>query len=382
VAVVSHRICGKDLEWLTENSLACGPRRFRNPVIIELLLPAGGGEATERVRYIGPEYHQLSGLSVSSDGVLLSTSPNDKHLALVTLDGPANVRRISSAGITDLPAAGWTSTGLLIFGASVQGHLRIMALLPDGGIQTLRFGPAAEVPLAVLGETIVFGRFPGGESMIPFFETPFGRKYPDGELFRLALPGGAVAPLGKTRGFSELLCAGGRATPCLLAEHSGGEVIAIDWDAETGARGRERARWSITSYVSSSALSPDGRTLAQVRRISLSNGPASILGHGELSLLDLESGNRRSIPVAGTYLDFPRWQRDGTLLAMASGAGNRGIVRVRDAGRIEGVAVVPAGDEPLTLAEEFQVGEDGKTAAVLMTDSLRTHWWVPRPSDR
>jgi hypothetical protein len=382
-AVISHRIC-KDLEWLTESSLLCGPRRFQNPVILELLLPAGGGEATERLRYNGPEYHQLSGLSASADGVLFSTSPNHKHLELVTLDAPAKRRRISPGGTTtDLAAVGWTSSGLLIFGASVQGHLRIMALRPDGGMEAVRIGPAAEVPLAVFGEIVVFGRFPGGESTIPFFEPPFGRKYPDGELFRLALPGGAVESLGATRGFSELLCAGGSATPCLLAERSGGEVIAIDWDAATGTRGRERARWSITSYASSSALSPDGRTLAQVERISTaSSAVASPMGRADLSLLDLESGKRRRIASAGTSLDFPSWQPGGALLAMGSSAGDRGIVRVRDAEKIESVAVVPARDEPLTLAEEFQVSHDGKTAAVLMTDSLRTHWWVPRPLER
>ena len=32
----------------------------------------------------------------------------------------------------------------------------------------------------------------------------------------------------------------------------------------------------------------------------------------------------------------------------------------------------------MTLAKEFEISRDGKTAAVLMTDSLRTHWWVPR----
>ena len=368
LAVVSHRLC-KDLEWLTENSLACGPRRYQNPVVIELLLPAGGGEATELVRYNGPEYHQLTGLSVSSEGVLLSTSPNHKQLRLVALDAPGNPRRISSGGITDLPAAGWTSSGLLIFGASVQGHLRILCLRPDGTIETVRFGSAAEVPFAVVGETILFGRFPGGESTIPFFETPFGRKFPDGELFRLTLPGGAVESLGRTRGFSELLCAGGRATSCLLVERSGKEVIAIDWDARTGTRGRERARWPMTGYTSNSALSPDGRQLAQIKRL---------LGRVELSLLDLETGDRRGLSVAGTSLDFPRWHPDGALLAMASSAEHRGIVRVRDAEKIENVAAVPARDELMTLAEEFEISRDGKTAAVLMTDSLRTHWWVPR----
>ncbi len=99
VAVVSHRICNH-LEWLTENSLACDPRTFRNPVVIELLLPSGAGEATERVRYSGPEYQQLSGLSASSAGVLLSISPNDKHLGLLALDAPGSLGRIASGSIT------------------------------------------------------------------------------------------------------------------------------------------------------------------------------------------------------------------------------------------------------------------------------------------
>jgi len=368
VAIVSRRIC-KQLEWLTANSLACAPRTFRNPLVIELLLAAGGGATTERVRYDGPEYQEVSGLSASSAGVLLSTSPNDQHLGLLALDAPGKVRRISSGGITDLPAVGWTSSGRLIFGASERGHLRIMALHSDGTIETVRTGPAAEVPLAVFGETIVFGRFSGGERTIPFFETPFGRKYPDGELFRLVLPGGAIESLGETRAFSALVCAAGRASPCLLVERSGGDVIAIDWDPTTGARGRERARWLLTSYAASSALSPDGRTLAQVRRV---------LDRGELSLLDLDTGNRRRIHIPGTSLDFPHWRPDGALLAIRSRGGERGIVRVRDVEAIEMVAVVPARDEPLTMAKEFQISGDGRTAAVLMTDSLQTHWWIPR----
>jgi serine/threonine protein kinase len=370
--VVSYRIC-KDLEWLSDSSLACAPRTFRNPVVVELLVPAGagGGLATERVRYNGPEFHELVALHASSDGVLLSTSPNDKHLQLVALDPPGGVRPIASGGVTDLPAAGWTSSGSLIFGASVQGHLRIMAARADHGIETVRAGPSAEVPLVVRGDTIVFGRFPGGESTIPFFETPVGRRYPDGELFRLALPGGAVVPLGKTRGFSALVCAGAHATPCLLMERSEGSVTAIDWDPETGRRGPQRGRWPTTSYAATSALSPDGNTLAQVHRV---------LGSGQLSLLDLQTGARRRI-APGTSLDFPRWHPDGTLLARRSHNGAHSIVRVRDADDLELVAIVPARDEPLTAAEDFQVAPDGKTAAILMTDFLQTHWWVPRSPD-
>lgn len=369
--IVSHRIC-KELQWLSEHSLACAPRAFRNPLVIELVLPAGGGEAAERVRYNGPEYQQVSGLSASSAGVLLSTSPNDQHLGLIALDAPGKLRRIASGGITDLPAAGWTSSGQLIFGGTEQGHLRIMALLPDGTVETVRTGPAAEVPLAVFGETIVFGRFPAGESTIPFFETPVGRRYPDGELFRLVLPGGVVEPLGPTHGFSALLCATGHTSPCLLAERSSVEVTAVEWDARTGARGRPRARWLVTSYAAISALSPDGRILAQVRRL---------LERSELSLLDLDTGERRRIDVPGTSLDFPRWRPDGSLLAIRSSGGERGIVRIRDADQVELVASVPARDEPLTTAGEFQISGDGNAAAILMTDSLQTHWWIPTLQD-
>ncbi|TMQ15900.1 MAG: hypothetical protein E6J90_24700 [Deltaproteobacteria bacterium] len=368
-AIALHNDCAF-FEWLTENSLVCQSLTFRKPTVVELLLPADGGEATHRVRYSGPEFQVVAGLSVSSAGVLLSISPNDLHLGLLALGAPEGVQRISSGGITDLPAAGWTSSGSLIFGASVQGHLRIMARRSDGRVETVRKEPDAEVPLVVLGETIVFGRFPGGESTIPFFEVYLGRRYPDGELFRLALPSGDVTSLGKTRGFLALLCAGGRATPCLLTERSEGDVIAIDWDAETGARGRERARWPLTRYAPRNALSPDGRTLAQVQ-MALWRG-------GELSLLDLESGNRRRIPYRGTALDFPRWHPDGTLLAIGSSNGERGIVRVRDAENIEMAAVVAARDEPSTAAGDFQVTSDGKTAAILVTDSAQTHWWVPR----
>ena len=148
----------------------------------------------------------------------------------------------------------------------------------------------------------------------------------------------------------------------------------MDWDPATGARGRGRAHWSLTSFASIGALSPDGRTLAQVRRV---------VGHVELSLLDLESGTRGLISAPDVSLDFPRWLPDGTLLAVGASDGERGIVRVRDSGAIERVAVVPvpARDQPLMAAGEFQVTGDGKTAAILMTDSLQTHWWVARPQD-
>jgi hypothetical protein len=45
------------------------------------------------------------------------------------------------------------------------------------------------------------------------------------------------------------------------------------------------------------------------------------------------------------------------------------------------LAAVPARDEPLSAAEDFQVTPDGKTAAVLTTDFLQTHWWAPRSPD-
>jgi hypothetical protein len=370
-AAVARRRCAT-IAWLAADSLVCAPRNMRSVVLIELLLPAGGGPAVERVRYNGPEYQALTGLQVSAAGVLFGTTGIDRHLGLLTLDAPGPVRRISSGGISDIFAAGWTSSGSLIFGANMQGRLRIMRRRPDGTIQTVRTGPAAEVPLLVLGETIVFGRFPGGESTIPFIEPPIGRRYPEGELFRLA-PDGALRSLGRTRDFVTLYCAGGRAAPCLLAELSGDDVIAIDWDVETGARGRERARWSMTEYGGkSSSLSPDGRTVAQVQRF---------FGNGELSLLDLQSGERGRVAVPGTQFYFTAWHSDGTLHAMASTADGGGIVRVRDANTIETVAVAAPRAEPSTMAGDFQLTGDGKTAAIMMTESLATYWWVPRSPD-
>ena len=356
--VISRRIC-KELEWLSDVALACAPRSFRKPLVIELRL--GDGVATERVRYDGPEYQQISRLSASAAGVLVSTSPNDQHLALVSPGG--EVQRIASGGVTDLPAAGWTDAGRLIFGASEQGHLRIKALDPDGTITTVRTGPTAEVPLVVAGESVVFGRFPGGEATIPFFETPVGRRFPDGELFRLTLATGAVASLGATRGFSSLSCSTATG-PCLIAERDGAHVIARAWDLATGARGAVRARWLATSFASTVALSPDGRTLAQVQRL---------IERRDLSLLELGTGTRRTIDLPGTALDFPRWLPDGTLVAVRSRGGERGLVRVTGAPTLL-LAVPPAG-EPLTLAGEFQIAPDGR-AAVLLTDSLQTHSWV------
>jgi Tol biopolymer transport system component len=153
-------------------------------------------------------------------------------------------------------------------------------------------------------------------------------------------------------------------------ERSDNDVIAIDWDPETGARGRQRGRWSTLSYTHDDALAPDGRTLAQVQMVPGRGG--------ELSLLDLETGRRRRIPFAGTPLNTPRWHPDGSLIAIGSSHGERGIVRVRDAANLEMIAVVPARDEPSTEVGEFQVAPDGKTAAILMTDVLQTHCCIPR----
>ena len=355
--VASHRFC-KELEWLTDDSLACAPLTFRRPVVIELRL----SDETERVRYHGPEYQMLTGLAVSSAGVSLSTSPNDQHLALVSLDASRPVESIESTGITDLPATGWTTSGALIFGANIRGRLQVMARRPDGTIETLHAGIAAEVPLAVFGETIVFGRFPGGENTIPFFEAPLGRRYPDGELFSID-PGGSPRALGPTHGFHGLLCA----ATCLLAERSGGDVIAVDWDRKTGERGRQRARWSSSSFPGSSALSPGLTTLVQVQRKQ---------GQGALSILDLATGARRGVPIAPwKSIDWPTWQPDGTLAAEAiSGDEGRWIVRINESGGLEKEFHLPPGTED----DEFRVSPDGRLAAILTTRSLQTHWWVAR----
>src|SRR5206468_5531609 len=138
-------------------------------------------------------------------------------------------------------------------------------------------------------------------------------------LFRLARPGAAAEALGKTSGFISIICAGGRKRPCVLAEWSGRDVVLVDWDPDTGARGSERARWVMTSYATIGALAPDGHTLAQVLRFH---------ERRDLFLLDLRTGVRRRIAAAGTSLDFPSWEPDGKLLAMGSKGAERGIWRV------------------------------------------------------
>ena len=307
--------------WLTNESLACTPWSFRNVVVIEKTLSSDGKVLSERVRNVGPEYQRARGTWSSAAGVLFATAPSDQHLAFFDLDASAKLRRIALDSITDLPPVGWTSSGSLIFGANIQGHLRIMAATPDGKVETVHAGPVAEVPLAVLGESIIFGRFPGGESRFPFLGMP-GTGGSDGELFRLTLPGGAPERLGTTSAFERVICAGGRAKPCLLAERSKDEVLAIEWDPETGRRGGLRARWPIT--WSGSELSFDGKTVAQIK---------TPRGNSWLSFLDLETGTRRE---AGAQMEHPRWQPDGTLLAMAAGAEiGAGLVRLGEADKID-----------------------------------------------
>src|SRR5262249_39616390 len=149
----------------------------------------------------------------------------------------------------DLAPAGWTTSGSLIFGANMRGRLQMMALRSDGDVVAVHPSPEAEVPLVVLGESIVFGRFPNGERTIPRGEGFVGRVFPTtGELLRLDADG-VVSDLGPTHGFLSLICAGDRAPPCLLVERtSAGKAVAFAWDPETGRRGREVARWPLSSH--------------------------------------------------------------------------------------------------------------------------------------
>ena len=104
-------------------------------------------------------------------------------------------------------------------------------------------------------------------------------------------------------------------------------------------------------------------------------------GDGEVSLLDLDSGHRRRIAVPGAYFYFAGWQSDGTLVAMTSTTEGSGIARIRDASAIEMAGIAAPRAEPSTEAGDFHIAGDGKTAAIMMTDSLATYWWIPLPRE-
>src|SRR5262249_39115172 len=144
-------------------------------------------------------------------------------------------------------------------------------------------------------------------------------------------------------GFLGIRCAGGHAEPCLVLAREGTEVVARDWSPETGAIGRERARWR--QGMDPGALSPDGRPDA--------------VGGDDIVLRDLETGRERR--VRGSC-QFVAWLPDNTVATNCENQASTDIMRVGADDRLERIASYPDG-ESMPWYRELAVAPDGKTVA-------------------
>jgi hypothetical protein len=353
-------------DWLSDRSLVCPLLRDAAYSLVEIGLSPDGEASAPRDRFALPEYDAAWGLQATASGVLFVTSSNREQLQVLDLQHPGTPRPLLTGSVTDIQPAGWTSTGALIFGASVHGRLTMMARRPDGQIEALRPAPAAaEIPLAVLGDTVIFGRFPGAERTLLSIGK-VARLYPvDGELFRLSA--GTTTSLGPTHAFTELRCAGDRAPPCVLTERvSETDLAAVKWDPVTGARGPVVARWSMLAR-GLSGLAPDGHTLVQaVSPVAESST--------QLVLVDLDGGGERSLSFPGYSFRSLTWQPDGALIATGVTDSAYVIVRLR-----EGAPPEVLHSETAHQFVEPSVRPDGHELVVpALNMAEQTLWWLPR----
>jgi serine/threonine protein kinase len=349
-------------DWLTHRSVLCSVVRDNAGKLVELTLSANGELAHTHERLTLAPYTISKSLRTTDAGILYSSWSRREQLKSLDLEHPGPMRLIESDSASVLPPAGWMSDGSLVFGASVAGHARIMARRPDGRVDVVRSDPGAEVPLVVLGDAIIFARFSTEESISL---AAYGRHYPaEGGLFRLE-PGGRIDSLGPTHDLLALRCAGDRAPPCLLMERVGDDgAHALEWRPETGARGREVARWSL-SERGAQALAPDGHSLAQVQ---FQFGG----GSGDIEIVDASGGATKRLALATYFFRSLSWDNDGTLVASG-----------RDVTTGFGIARLRADSQPETLVAtgtefplELRVRPDGKEIVASVTEFSFTYHWV------
>ncbi len=345
------------VDWLTSASLACVTWMELQAVIYELRL---GNSGDARLVYVGAPYQSVGNLRTTQAGVFFSAWSHEPHLKTLDL-GSKTLRTIPAGTLTDTQA-GWTSDGNMVFAGQIEGRFTLMSVRPDGPPRIVQETSVAEIPLCILGYTIIFGRFPDGERTYPWGQ------FPDREvtLFRRTLASAPVA-LGSSNGFVDLLCAGDRTPPCYLAEYDGGHVRLVEWSPDTGIRGREVLRWPAADYLSSAALSPEGRFVARP------------LHGGAIERLAIDGGERTSLPCRTCgVVQYLTWAPDGNLVAtdVGRGAGYR-LFRILP----DGTAEVLAESDHLWFKEP-RVSPDGKTIAVLVADLTASFWWVPTEDAR
>jgi hypothetical protein len=299
----------------------------------------------------------LGDLRTSKAGILLAAFSLEQQLALVDTAARRAVP-IPTGLLTHTHAAGWLGDGSLIFGGHVDGRIGIFRRWPDGRIDLVK-PPAAdsEIPLIVLGDDIVYGRFPGGERTYPYTDPAAG----DVALFRRT-PDGRSLPLGISHRLIELVCAGDRAPPCFLLEAVSEGARAVAWDPRDGRRGAEAARWQLGGMLESPALSPDGRSFAR---------PANREG---FAVIPTDGGPPRPGACAGCgQLTFLTFDPQGSLLAAGLGGDYR-LIRI---GADGGVDVLL--NETSLWMKDPRVSPDGRSIAVLTADVSTRYLWVAAP---
>src|SRR5262249_28752897 len=141
-----------------------------------------------------------------------------------------------------------------------------------------------------------------------------------------------TVPLGAVHGFLGLTCSRDDTARCLLSEHSGDDAHAIAWDPQTGARGPEVSKWKHDYQKSpgklTPQLAPDGHTVARVSIPDGANG-------GDIELLDLSTGARRTLRIPQSLFQVIGWQQDGVVVASGFFPDDNGMARVYLDGRVE-----------------------------------------------
>jgi len=353
----------KHVDWLTSASIVCVREEDPREVVYELRL---GGAGEPRRIYAGPPYQPIVGLRITQAGALLSTNDPRQHLHVLDIDS-RSLRPVDADTLMDTHG-GWTSDGSLVFGGQVWGRFKLYALRPDGSTGPIQEAPVAEIPLCVLGDVIIYGRFPDGE--MSFTRSPPRVAKGEVALFRRTLSSAPVA-LGTTRGFIDLLCAGDRAPPCYLVERDDDAKVdssrggtphrLVEWSPETGTRGRTVLRWLAATGWGLPALSPDGRLVARPRK------------DGQIELQPIDGGAPNVLPCE--YCQgpkYPTWDPDRNLVTNGY-PNNQTLVRVRPDGNFE----VLMTSERLIMFKEPRVSPDGRTIAVLTREANPSSWWVP-----
>src|SRR5262249_61470693 len=101
-------------------------------------------------KYVAQPYERIAGMRGTDAGVLLRLSNGRPSLAMVNLEKTGPPVAIDTGSLADFPPAGWAASRGIVIGANMRGRMQMMALRPDGRVDALHHGTAAEIPLALV----------------------------------------------------------------------------------------------------------------------------------------------------------------------------------------------------------------------------------------